>query len=439
MILEKLSGVVVQVPDIRQQDNYSCIPAAGMTVAKKFGLGPDTLDEWKKALGTTEARSTSPQRLAEYLAEIGLDIEVREQMTLDMLQVETEAGNAIIVLCRDYMARMPKAAVVEYGHALVVIGISPEFVFAQDPSEDNVTEGSETIAAPGKIIIDRAQFEKNWWDVDADKNKYTRWGITVRGPVKKEEPTVPEKTFDVSVAEWRAIPKHQGYKLAAAAVSQGTSFDDSKLTADAVLSNGTLDRDGEIMIPAGCRLDDYQAGPAPWFFAHQKFPFPIGSAKERALEKDCPVSVLVTPEKITGRCWFNQLTPEAVTVYKLWKLGHLGAVSVGFEGISSEEVRGEEALKLSGGQRQWINRWTDWCMVENSIVGIGANREALAMHASRGHIEKERIPESMVEWFSQFVVKPKKWRSGWERKDAPSAPAPVALALGGFGKGWGRR
>lgn len=188
-------------------------------------------------------------------------------------------------------------------------------------------------------------------------------------------------------------------------------FDDAKMIAESVISTAELDRDREVMIPKGCRLDTYQKGPAPWFFNHQQFPFPIGSAKERPLEKDCPVDIFPEENYVWGRCHFNQATKEAEITYALWKLGHLGATSIGFQGMPGGwlDMSGPDCEREYG--VPYVRVYKEWELVEVSIVGVGANREALAMHASRGHVEKLAIPETMKKWFGQFVLPQKFFRA----------------------------
>src|SRR5262249_56767415 len=87
---------VLDVPDVRQHDYYSCGAAAGMAVGRYFGVGPRTLDAWKTALGTTVERSTNPDAIAAYLRSLGLDVEARDGMTLDDLRRAWLAGRPVI-------------------------------------------------------------------------------------------------------------------------------------------------------------------------------------------------------------------------------------------------------------------------------------------------------------------------------------------------------
>jgi len=223
-------------------------------------------------------------------------------------------------------------------------------------------------------------------------------------PSKKKKPKEEEVEVDDRKRYepiTKRYPKLHTKDTAAAPVK----FDDQKLTADAVISTREVDRDGEVMIPAGCDLtafNDY----APWFLNHQGgaqllFPFPIGSGKERPTDPSCLAAVFIEKDHIWARCHFNRETPEAEITYRLWKLGHMGATSVGFEGTEHRDLQGREAEMAYGAPK--VREYTKWQLCEISIVGLGANREALAMHASRGHVEKMTIPDSLKRWFATFA------------------------------------
>ena len=67
---------LIPVPDIRQPNHFSCGSACAMSVGRGlYGLGPETIEEWEEALGTTLAKSTSPHAIVNYLRSLGLQVE----------------------------------------------------------------------------------------------------------------------------------------------------------------------------------------------------------------------------------------------------------------------------------------------------------------------------------------------------------------------------
>ncbi len=184
-------------------------------------------------------------------------------------------------------------------------------------------------------------------------------------------------------------------------------FDDKTMSAMAIISTPAVDRDWEIMVPRGCKLESFAKGPAPWFFNHQQIPFPIGSSKRDATDPNCIPDVTIEDDLIWAKCYFNQTTPEAPIIYELWKMGHLGATSIGFQGLKSTELSTKEAQEM--GAPYNVRRWDEWDLVEISIVGVGANREALAMHASRGHVGKMQLTPILQKAFNSFAMPRKLW------------------------------
>lgn len=172
-------GNLLEVPDIRQPDHFSCGACASMCVGKYFGVGPDNLDDWKKALGTDVQQSTKPMAIVEFLSSLGLVVTAAHNMTLDDLRRFWKAGQPVICPVQDYGPFLPDRAQFDYGHYLTVIGTALGYVFAQDSSQDNVTVGSGTDSAPGRILIEEETWLENWHDRDIDGNEYVCFGIAV--------------------------------------------------------------------------------------------------------------------------------------------------------------------------------------------------------------------------------------------------------------------
>lgn len=172
---------LIEVPDIRQHDHYSCGAAAAMAVGKYFGVGPDSIEEWKKALGTDIQGSTSPTAIETYLRSIGLEVDCAFNMSLKDLHDARSDGRPVITPVQDYGPEVPGKAKFEYGHYLTVIGVAMGYVFCQDSSADNVLKGEGSDAAPGRVMIREQDFLDLWHDRDIKGNEYIRFGIVV-GP-----------------------------------------------------------------------------------------------------------------------------------------------------------------------------------------------------------------------------------------------------------------
>jgi hypothetical protein len=158
---------------------------AAATAARKYGVGPESIEAWKKALGTTVESSTLPSAIETYLRSLGLQVEARAGMTLEDLADYWRRDWPVLVCCQDYMERRPGEAKTEYGHYLVYVG-GPAlggWLWFQDPSADNVLEGEGSIAAPGKVMVAAADFLRLWYDDGLAGGPYRQYGIAV-GPPK---------------------------------------------------------------------------------------------------------------------------------------------------------------------------------------------------------------------------------------------------------------
>lgn len=177
---------LLPLPDIRQDTSWSCGAATTMAVGRYFDVGPDSLDEWKQALGTTEKTSTKPARIVEYLTSLGLEAKPRQHMTIRDLRAACLQGKPVICCVQEYGNEDTSY---KYGHYLAVIGVAMGFVFVQDPSMDNAlgeaggSQGddadTQSLNAPGRSMIPEDVFDRAWHDKDVDGNEYDHFGIVV--------------------------------------------------------------------------------------------------------------------------------------------------------------------------------------------------------------------------------------------------------------------
>ena len=173
---------ILEVPDVRQRDHYSCGAAASMVVGRYLGVGPETLPQWKEALGTDVEQSTHPQAIVGYFQSLGCTVIAQQELGLGELRSYIEAGMPVIVPVQDYGPWVPPEARFDYGHYLVVIGVGMGYVFCQDSSEDNVIADSGSVQKPGRVMIDAEDFLRLWHDKDVYGNEFIRYGIAVGPP-----------------------------------------------------------------------------------------------------------------------------------------------------------------------------------------------------------------------------------------------------------------
>lgn len=135
---------------------------------------------------------------------------------------------------------------------------------------------------------------------------------------------------------------------------------------EVVMSTAVLARDGHILVPGGCMLENYRANPIV-LWSHNP-DLPIGNAPDIAVEAD----------KIRARIKFAPLgiSAKADEVRGLMKSGVVRAVSVGFNPIDGEALN---PAKPRGGQR-----FTTWELLELSAVSVPSDPDALVTARAHG-------------------------------------------------------
>lgn len=114
---------VLEIPDERQDTDYSCGAAAFVSICRYFGVEPDTEDEAVQALGTSPADGTSAAALVAVAEAHDLTATAREGMTLEDLQAATQAGHPVLVPIQAYGDPANYDAL-EDGHWCVCCGVT---------------------------------------------------------------------------------------------------------------------------------------------------------------------------------------------------------------------------------------------------------------------------------------------------------------------------
>lgn len=151
---------LLDLPNIRQRDFFSCGASAAMAVGRWFGVGPQTLDEWKKALGTTEETSTRPEAIVDYLRSLGLDVEDCQGLTIEDLR-QSWLSRRPVICCIQEFGAADEPTSHEFGHWVTSIGVALGMVFVQCSSEDNVLQQEkhpDTEGAPEELLSLAAEF-----------------------------------------------------------------------------------------------------------------------------------------------------------------------------------------------------------------------------------------------------------------------------------------
>ncbi|MDQ7821479.1 MAG: cysteine peptidase family C39 domain-containing protein [Candidatus Eremiobacteraeota bacterium] len=175
---EEIPPPLLPVPDTRQAFDYTCGASSLQAVLMYYGeeyLESDLM----KMLGTTQ-NGTTPQDIVRVARELGFDVEMKENMTVDDLAKLTREKVPVIVDGQAWREgedlKKPWSEVWESGHYMVAVGVGEKNVYLEDPS-----------ILGSKGIIPRGEFEERWHDYD--DRKYYNLGIIIKG--KKPMPPPP--------------------------------------------------------------------------------------------------------------------------------------------------------------------------------------------------------------------------------------------------------
>jgi len=154
---------------------------------------------------------------------------------------------------------------------------------------------------------------------------------------------------------------------------------DDDRTVVAEVTTATVDRDGDVVLPKGARIDAYLKNPVV-LWAHDYRGLPIG--RNIWLRK--------TKRGIVAKTRFAT-HPFAEEVYRAYKDGLLRAWSIGFIIHDEREVTDKDLEQHPEwkGARRLI---TDWELLEYSAVPVPANPEALTDLEKRGILPGTRRP-----------------------------------------------
>jgi predicted double-glycine peptidase len=174
-----LSGV----PDVRQGTEYSCGAAALQAVLSYWGrdIGEEDLIE---LLNTDPESGTYPEDIIRVAREMGLEAEMKENLTLEEINASVNGGIPMIVDCQAW--KSPAAGNLTWendwddGHWMVILGMDGKNVYFEDP-----------YILGSRGFMSRQEFEERWhnprgWS-ESDTVKQIHLGIFVRG----ERPATP--------------------------------------------------------------------------------------------------------------------------------------------------------------------------------------------------------------------------------------------------------
>lgn len=147
-------------------------------------------------------------------------------------------------------------------------------------------------------------------------------------------------------------------------------IDAAKCAIPFTISTQQEDSDGDVVVSMGADLQDFN-GNEVVFFGHQSWQIPIGLSRW----KSDPLAVWPGPGTVRGMLYFDQPDPDAMFIYGKVERGILKAASISFTPIDAWKREYDKAHTESTKPLGWV--YNRWMLKEWSVVGIGANAEAL--------------------------------------------------------------
>jgi hypothetical protein len=173
-----------------------------------------------------------------------------------------------------------------------------------------------------------------------------------------------------------------GGGLAYDTVSGNPNVDRTRMSATATISDATIDRVGDVLLPQGCVLDDYRRNPV-CLWNHgldHSVPFAIGKAED----ENGNLAIQITETEVIGTTYFAKSNPIAVQIFQLIDEGVIKAVSV------RETPLEQKQIFRNGQNVTLVPRWT---LEEFSWTNVGVNPSAVRKTLSRNRLDGKPILE----------------------------------------------
>ena len=142
-------------------------------------------------------------------------------------------------------------------------------------------------------------------------------------------------------------------------------INEEDFTLEAVINARVVDRDSEVILPKGAKLENYLKNPVV-LWAHDHDQPPIGKMIKHKITED---------EFVAKDQFAVKEYPFAGTIFNLYKSGMLSAFSIGFIPLATSEA---DEDKLDGQKGDTVTKWE---MLEHSSVLIPALPVALVTMA----------------------------------------------------------
>jgi hypothetical protein len=183
-------------------------------------------------------------------------------------------------------------------------------------------------------------------------------------------------------------------RLATPAAAGYPSVDTKAMSATFLISSAARDRNGDVVVPEGCkaRLASYEPNPVV-FFAHRSCEPPVALAAG----PDGRLALWFSPQGICSTAFFHGKTQLSEETFALVAEGVLKGASIGFIPHHAEAIEGsfdpDDAAQIDFDTGGLI--FDDWELHEWSVVPVPCNAEALRLALDRGVVKHGLLVRSL--------------------------------------------
>lgn len=194
---------------------------------------------------------------------------------------------------------------------------------------------------------------------------------------------------------------------------QQPSVDRSAMSATAVISTAIIDRAKDVLIPRGCRLENYAKNPVVlWAHGLEGISQPIGTSKDPSGQ----LAVTVSDEEVRATSWFSQKSLAAAQIFELIDEGIVRATSVRETPLKSHIRRDPLAGDILIVEEWELEEWS-WC-------AIGVNPDAVAKALHRNRLGGQPIIPSILKSLKAVAPCQKRFGIGSSKENIMSDPGP---------------
>lgn len=167
------------------------------------------------------------------------------------------------------------------------------------------------------------------------------------------------------------------------AMSTDVEVDEDERAVAGVICSLALDRDGEVVMPDGVDMTEFEKNPVV-MFNHSYFNGPVGKCVGCTRDRKKIVAKTVFAKRPEGHPANLEWFPD--TLLSLYKQGIMKGFSIGFKVVEGRAANDADVAKWGPGCRRVFSKIK---VFEYSCVPIPANQDALAKAVHKGQLSAD--------------------------------------------------